>query len=132
MVEGIHQEGRGGDWQIPWESSGKGFRMGRYLTDVCLPGNHDHEVVVRDVCPVNVAHISLSKSRLKERVSLIFSINGFSIKICDKAPALVTGRGGQGDHVPMARQVGGIFWLEVDVNSVRKDRQSRDVARGKR
>ena len=92
-------------------------------------GHRVHEVVVRDVLHVAGAHNSLSQSRLMDRGLRIVPVNGFGIKIYDKAPAMGTGRGGQGSHVAVAPQVGGLFRFDVDV--ARKGRRSRDVSRDK-
>jgi hypothetical protein len=60
----------------------------------------------------------------------IVAFNGFGIKIYDKAPAIETGRGGQGSLVAVAPQVGGLFRFDVDARG--KGRRSRDVSRDKR
>ena len=91
-----------------------------------------NEVVVRDVLHVEGAHNSLSQSRLMERGLQIVPVNGFGIKIYDKAPAMGTGRGGQGSLVAVAPQVGGLFRFDVDVKVARKGHRSRDVSRDKR
>jgi hypothetical protein len=60
----------------------------------------------------------------------IVPVNGFGIKIYDKAPAMGTGRGGQGSLVAVAPQVGGLFRFDVDAGG--KGRRSRDVSRGRK
>ena len=61
-----------------------------------------NEVVVRNVLHVEGAHNSVSQSRLMERGLQIVPVNGFGIKIYDKAPAMETCRGGQGSLVAVA------------------------------
>jgi len=79
-----------------------------------LPGgrHHIHEVVVRNVLHVKGANNSLSQSRLMDRELRIVPVNGYGIKIYDKAPAESTGQG-RGNLVGVARQVGGSFRLDV-------------------
>jgi hypothetical protein len=60
----------------------------------------------------------------------IVPVNGFGIKIYDKAPAMGTGRGGQGSLVAVAPQVGGLFRFDVDARG--KGYRSRDVSRGRK
>jgi len=110
--------------------AGKAVGQGDVRLKFRLPGNREHEVVVRDVLHVAGAHNSLSQSRLMDRGLRIVPVNGFGIKIYDKAPAIGTGRGGQGSLVAVAPQVGGLFRFDVD--AARNDRRSRDVSRDKR
>jgi hypothetical protein len=65
---------------------------------------------VRNVLHVEGAHNLLLLSRLRDRGLLIVPVNGYGIKISDKAPADSTGRG---NLVGMARQIGGLFRLDV-------------------
>jgi len=99
-----------------------------------LPGGRDciTEVVVRDVLYVEGAHNSLTESRLIDQGIHIVPVDGFIIKIYDKAPAMGTGRGCQRSLVPVAPQVGGLFRFDVDIKVVRKDHWSRYVSRDKR
>ena len=94
-----------------------------------LPGGRDriNEVVVRDVLHVEWAYNSLSQTRLMDRGLWIVPVNGFRIKIYDKAPAIGTGHGGQGSLVAVAPQVGGFFRFDVDAGG--KGHRSRDVSR---
>ena len=94
-----------------------------------LPGNREHEVVVRDVLHVAGAHNSLSQSRLMDGGLQIVPVNSFGIKIYD-APEMGTGRRGEGSIVAVAPQVRDLFQFDVDV--ARKGRRSRDVCRDKR
>jgi hypothetical protein len=91
-----------------------------------LPGGRKHEVVVRNVLHVEGAHNSLSQSWLMDRGLRIVPINGYGIKIYDKAPAEYNGRG-QGSLVGVARQTGGLFRLDVwlDVNVAGKRHRAR-------
>jgi len=108
--------------------AGKAIGQGDVRLRLRLPGyRRVNEVVVRDVLHVKGAHNSLSESRLMERGLQIVPVNGFGIKIYDKAPAMGTGRGGQGSLVAVAPQVGGLFRFNVDVG--RKGHRSRDVSR---
>jgi len=64
---------------------------------------------VSNVLHVKGAHNSLSQSWLMDRGLQIVPVNGYGIKIYDKAPRdSARGRGrGQGNHVGLARQIGG-------------------------
>jgi len=116
--------------------AGKAIGHGDVRLRLRLPGSRTHgghrvhEVVVRDVLHVAGAHNSLSQSRLMDRGLRIVPVNGFGIKIYDKAPAIGTGRGGQGSLVAVAPQVGGLF--RFDVNAGGKGRWSTDVSRGRK
>jgi len=87
-----------------------------------LPGyRRNHEVVVRNILHIEGAHNSLSQSRLMDRGLRIVPFNGYGIKIYDKLPTDSArgqdqgrGRGrGQGSLVGVARQIGGLFRLDV-------------------
>jgi hypothetical protein len=111
--------------------AGKAIGHGDVRLSFRLPGGRDriNEVVVRDVLHVEGAHNSLSQSRLMDRGLRIVPVNGFGIKIYDKAPAMGTGRGGQGSLVAVAPQVRGLFRFDVDMKVARKGHRSRDVSR---
>jgi len=100
--------------------AGKAIGQGDVRLRLRLPGSRTHgghrihEVVVRDVLDVAGAHNLLSQSRLMDRGLRIVPVNGFGIKIYDKAPAIGTGRGGQGSLVAVAPHVGGLFRFDVD------------------
>jgi len=79
-----------------------------------LPGGCRNEVVVRNVFYVKGAHNSLSQSRLMDQGLQIVPVNGYGIKIYDKAPAESTGQGG-GNLVSVAHLIGGLFRLDVKV-----------------
>jgi hypothetical protein len=104
--------------------AGKAVGQGDVRLKFRLPGNREHEVVVRDVLHVAGAHNSLSQSRLMDRGLRIVPVNGFGIKIYDNAN---TGRGGPGTLVAVAPQVGGLFRFDVKV--ARKGHRSRDESR---
>ena len=108
--------------------AGKAIGQGDVRLRFRLPGGRDriNEVVVRDVLHVEGAHNSLSQSRLIDRGLRIVPVNGYGIKIYD-APAMGTGRGGQGSLVAVAPQIGGLFRFDVDARG--KGRRSRDVSR---
>jgi hypothetical protein len=116
--------------------AGKAIGHGDVRLRLRLPGSRTHgghrvyEVVVRDVLHVAGAHNSLSQSRLMDRGLRIVPVNGFGIKIYDKAPAMGTGHGGQRSLVAVAPQVGGLF--RFDVHAGGKSRRSRDVSRGRK
>jgi hypothetical protein len=92
--------------------AGKAIGHGDVRLRLWLPGGRKHEVVVRNVLHVEGAHNSLSQSRLMDRGLQIVPVNGYGIKIYDKAPAESTGRG-RGSLVGVARQIGGLFRLDV-------------------
>jgi hypothetical protein len=71
---------------------------------------------MRNVLPVEGAHNSLSQSWLVDRGLQIVPVNGYGIKIYDKSPAEDSARGqgrGRGNLVGVARQIGGLFRLDV-------------------
>jgi len=107
--------------------AGKAIGHGDVRLSFCLPGNREHEVVVRDVLHVEGAHDSLSQSKLMDRGLWIVPVNGFGIKIYDTPN---TGRRGQGTLVAVSPQVGGLFRFDVDARG--KGRRSRDVSRGRK
>jgi hypothetical protein len=88
-----------------------------------LPGGRHriHEVVVRNVLHVEGAHNSLSQWRLMDRGLRIVPVNGYGIKIHDKSPTdSARGQGrGRGNLVGVARQIGGLFRLDVKVTGKR-------------
>ena len=86
--------------------AGKAIGYGDVRLRLRLPGyRRNHEVVVRNVLHIEGAHNSLSQSRLMDRGLQIVPVNGYGIKIYDKAPAESTGRG-RGNLVGVARQTG--------------------------
>jgi hypothetical protein len=104
--------------------AGKAIGHGHVRLRLRLPGGrHIHEVVVRNILHVEGAHNSLSQSRLMDRGLQIVPVNGYGIKIYDKLPTYSArgqgqgrGRGrGQGNLVGVARQIGGLFRLDVKV-----------------
>jgi hypothetical protein len=78
-----------------------------------LPGGRKHEVVVRNVLHVKGAHNSLSQSRLMDRGLRIVPVNGYGIKIFDQSPTDSARGRGRGNLVGVARQIGGLFRLDV-------------------
>jgi len=72
-------------------------------------------------------HTTRSQSRLMDWGSRIVPVNGYRIKIYDNAN---TGRGGHGNLVAVALQVGGLFRFDVDAGG--NGRRSREVFRDKR
>ena len=108
--------------------AGKATGHGDVRLRLWLPGGRKHEVVVRNVLHVEGAHNSLSQSRLMDRGLQIVPVNGYGIKIYDKSPAEDSARGrgqgrgqvrgqgrGRGNLVGVARQIGGLFRLDVKV-----------------
>jgi hypothetical protein len=101
--------------------AGKAIGYGDVRLRLRLPGyRRNHEVVVRNVLHIEGAHNSLSQSRLMDRGLRIVPVNGYGIKIYDKSPAEDTARGqargrGRGNLVGVARQIGGLFRLDVKV-----------------
>jgi hypothetical protein len=99
--------------------AGKAIGHGDVRLRLRLPGGRKHEVVVRNVLHVKGAHNSLSQSRLMDRGLRIIPVNGYGIKIYDKSPTdrargQSQGRGqGRGNLVGVARQIGGLFRLDV-------------------
>jgi len=102
--------------------AGKAIGYGDVQLRLRLPGyRRNHEVVVRNVLHIEGAHNSLSQSRLMDRGLRIVPVNGYGIKIYDKSPTDSAqgqdqgrGRGrGQGSLVGVARQIGGLFRLDV-------------------
>jgi hypothetical protein len=99
--------------------AGKAIGYGDVRLRLRLPGyRRNHEVVVRNVLHIEGAHNSLSQSRLMDRGLRIVPVNGYGIKIYDKAPAEYNGRG-RGSLVGVARQVGGLFRLDVEWPNVK-------------
>jgi len=104
--------------------AGKAIGYGDVRLRLQLPGyRRNHEVVVRNVLHIEGAHNSLSQSRLMDRGLQIVPVNGYGIKIYDKSPtdsAQGQGRGrGRGNLVGIARQIGGLFRLDVKVTGKR-------------
>jgi hypothetical protein len=98
--------------------AGKAIGHGDVRLRLRLPGGRKHEVVLRNVLHVKGAHNSLSQSRLMDRGLQIVPVNGYGIKIYDKSPAEDSARGqgrgrGRGSLAGVARQIGGLFRLEV-------------------
>jgi len=108
--------------------AGKATGHGDVRLRLQLPGGRKHEVVVRNVLHVEGANNSLSQSRLMDRGLRIVPVNGYGIKIYDKAPAESTGQG-RGSLVGVARQTGGLFRLDVEWPNV-KVAGKRHPARG--
>ena len=69
---------------------------------------------MRNIFYIEDAHSSLSQSRFIDRGLQIVPVNGDGIRIGNKAPAESTGRG-RGNLVGVARQIGGLFRLDVTV-----------------
>jgi len=111
--------------------AGKAIGHGDVRLGFRLPGGRRiHEVVVRNVFHVEGANHSLSQSRLMVRGLRIVPVNGYGIKIYDKSPtdsARGQGRGrGRGNLVGVARQIGGLFRLDVKVaGKLHRSRESR-------
>jgi len=96
-------------------AAGKAIGYGEVGLRLRLPGyRRNHEVVVRNVLHIEGAHNSLSQSRLMDRGLRIVPVNGYGIKIYDKPPPESTGQG-RGSLVGVARQIGGLFRLDVKV-----------------
>jgi len=101
--------------------AGKAIRYGDVRLRLRLPEyRRNHEVVVRNVLHIEGAHNLLSQSQLMDRGLRIVPVNGYRIKICDKSPAEDSARGqgqgrGRGNLAGMARQIGGLFRLDVKV-----------------
>jgi len=95
--------------------AGKAIGYGDVRLRLRLPGyRRNHEVVVRNVLHIEGAHNSLSQSRLMDRGLQIVPVNGYGIKIYNKSPAEDSARGqGRGNLVGVARQIGGLFRLDV-------------------
>jgi len=96
--------------------AGKAIGYGDVRLTLRLPGGrrHMHEVVVRNVLHIEGAYSSLSQSRVMDKELRIVPVNGYGIKIYDKAPAEDSARGrGRGCLVGVARQIGGLFRLDV-------------------
>jgi len=96
--------------------AGKAIGHGDVRLRLRLPGGRHriHEVVVRNVLHVEGAHNSLSQSRLMDQGLRIVPVNDYGIKIYDKSPAEDSARGrGRGSLVGVARQIGGLFRLDV-------------------
>ena len=92
--------------------AGKAIGYGDVRLRFRLPGNRrNHEVLGRNVFHIEGAHNSLSQSRLMDRGLRIVPVNGYGIKIYDKAPR-DSARGG-GSLGGVARQIGGLFRLDV-------------------
>jgi len=96
-------------------AAGKAIGYGDVRLRLRLPGyRRNHEVVVRNVLHIEGAHNSLSQTRLMDRGLRIVPVKGYGIKIYDKPPAESTGEG-RGCLVGVARQIGGLFRLDVKV-----------------
>ena len=93
--------------------AGKAIGHGDVRLRLRLPGGRKHEVVVRNVLHIEGAHNSLSQSRLMDRRLRIIPVNGYGIKIYDKSPT--HSARGRGSLVGVARQIGGLFRLDVMV-----------------
>ena len=77
-----------------------------------LPGRM-HEVIVRNVLHVEGAHNTLSQSQLMDRGLRVVSVNGFGMKIYEKAVGNGYRGGRYGKLIAVAPQIGGLFWLDV-------------------
>ena len=94
--------------------AGKAIGHGDVWLRLRLPGGRKHEVVVRYVLHVEGAHNSLSQSRLMDRGLWIVPVDGYGIKIYNKSPGEDSARDrGRGRLVGVARQIGGLFRLDV-------------------
>jgi hypothetical protein len=101
--------------------TGKAIGHGDVQLRLRLPGgrNRIHEVVVRNVLHVEGAHNSLSQLWLMDRGLRIVPANGYRVNIYDKSPTdsargQSQGQGqGRGNLVGVARQIGGLFRLDV-------------------
>jgi hypothetical protein len=62
--------------------------------------------------------------------SMDFALNGFSMKIYNKEPAMGTGWGGRGILVAYSPKVRGVFGFDVDGGA--EGWRSRDVTRGRK
>jgi hypothetical protein len=102
--------------------AGKAIGHGDVRLRLRLPGGRHriHEVVVRNVWHVEGANNSLPQSRLMDLGLQIVPVNGYGIKIYDQSPAENSARGqgraqgrGRGNLVGVARQIGGLFRLDV-------------------
>jgi len=111
--------------------AGKAIGHGDVRLRLRLPGGRSiHEVVVRNVLDVEGANNSVSQSWLMDQGLRIVPVNGYGVKIYDKAPtnsARGQGRGrGRGNLVGVARQIGGLFRLDVKVEGkLHRSRESR-------
>jgi hypothetical protein len=96
--------------------TGKAIGHGDVRLRLRLPGGHHRikEVVVKNVLHVEGAHTWLSQSQLMDWVLWNVPVNGYGIKIYNKAPAESTGQG-PGNPLSVARQIGGLFQLDVKV-----------------
>ena len=85
---------------------------------------------MRNVLHIEGAHNSLSQSRLLDQGLRIVPVSGYGFKIYDKSPVEDSARGqgqgqgrgrgrGQGSLVGIARQIGGLFRLDVKVTGKR-------------
>jgi len=68
---------------------------------------------VRNVLHIEEAHNSLSQLRLMDRGLRIVPVNSYGIKIYDKLPTDSARGQGRGNLVGVARQIGGLFRLDV-------------------
>jgi hypothetical protein len=83
---------------------------------------------VRNVLHINGAHNSLLQLWLMDRKSQIVPVNGYEIKIDDKAPAESTSQG-RGNLVGVSCHTRWLFWLDVKRLDVKVSRMT-DRARG--
>jgi len=102
--------------------AGKAIGHGDVRLRLRLPGGRKHEVVVRNVLHVKDVHNSLSQLRLMDKGLQIVAVNGYGIKIYDKALAQSTGRG-RGKLVGVALQVEELFRLDVKRHRSRKSKR---------
>ena len=83
---------------------------------------------MRNVLHIEGAHNTLSQSRLMDRGLRIVPVNGNGIKIYDKFPTDSARGYGRRNLVGLARQIGGLFRLDVkqlDVNVAGKRYRAR-------
>jgi hypothetical protein len=103
--------------------AGKAIGYGDVRLRLQLPGYHrNYEVVERNVLHIEGAHNSLSQSRLIDRRLQIVPVDGYGIKIYNKSLAEDSAQGqsrGRGNLVGVARQIGGLFRLEVKFSGKR-------------
>jgi hypothetical protein len=93
--------------------AGKAIRYEDVRLRLRLPGGRHHiHVVVRNVLHIEGAHNSLSQSRVMDRGLWIVPVNGYGIKIYDKAPTEYKGQG-RGNLVGVRRQIEVLFQLDL-------------------
>jgi hypothetical protein len=103
--------------------TGKPIGYGDVRWRLRLPGyRRNTKVVVRNILHIEGAHNMLSQLQLIDWGFGIVPVDGYGIKILDKAPAASTGRG-QGSLSGVVCHNGGIFRLDVQVAGKRYRRR---------